>query len=144
MPVILSGRENLAFYEDPMASWWHVSSGYFAAMGIQLIAGRTFDEKEKEQVAIVSETAARRIWPGENPIGKIFLRPINRVTANSFKVVGVVKDVREYKLGCRALSDDLPALLAHRCAAASGSFDAGGPQHARAGNHRRSRSGSRA
>jgi putative ABC transport system permease protein len=54
----------------------HVSE-YFAAMGIPILAGRTFVEKEQELVAVVSETAARRIWPGESPIGKKFRHPID-------------------------------------------------------------------
>jgi predicted permease len=102
MPVILPGRENVPFYDTPFASWWHISGGYFAAMGIPLMAGRTFEEKEKGPVAVVSETAARRLWPGENPIGKKFLNPIDRIETNSFQVVGVVKDVREIRL------DDAP------------------------------------
>ena len=67
-------------------------------MGIPLLVGRTFEEKEKELVAVVSETAARRIWPGEDPIGKKFRHPIDPIKTNWFEVVGVVKDVREYHL----------------------------------------------
>jgi predicted permease len=97
-PAVLPGRENLAFYESPQASWWHIGSGYFAVMGIPILAGRTFEENEQELVAVVSETAARRIWPGENPIGKKFRHPIDPIKTNWFQVVGIVKDVREFHL----------------------------------------------
>jgi putative ABC transport system permease protein len=96
MPVLLPGRQNLPFYESPIANWWHISSGYFAAMGIPMLAGRTFEEKEKEPVAVVSETAARRLWPGENPIGKRFRHSFD--PKSWFQVIGVVKDVREFTL----------------------------------------------
>jgi putative ABC transport system permease protein len=96
MPVVLPGRENLPFYESPFANWWHISSGYFDAMGIPMLAGRTFQEKEKEPVAVVSETAARRLWPGENPIGRKFRHSFQPM--NWFQVIGVVKDVREFTL----------------------------------------------
>lgn len=96
MPVVLPGRENVPFYESPIANWWHISSGYFAAMGIPMLGGRTFQEKEKEPVAVVRETAARSLWPGENPIGKKFRHSLD--PKNWFQVVGVVKDVREFRL----------------------------------------------
>ena len=45
---------------------------------------------------MVSETAARRLWPGENPIGKKFRHSFD--PKNWFQVIGVVKDVREFTL----------------------------------------------
>ena len=39
-------------------------------MGIPLREGRFFREGETDDVAVVSESAARMLWPGENPIGK--------------------------------------------------------------------------
>jgi predicted permease len=50
-----------------------VSSGYFETMGIPLLQGRDFsdqDDGSAPSVVIVSEAAARRFWPGENPVGK--------------------------------------------------------------------------
>jgi hypothetical protein len=40
------------------------------AIGIPAIAGRPFQDEEQEPVALVSESAARRLWPGENSVGK--------------------------------------------------------------------------
>ncbi|HEV8146399.1 MAG TPA: ABC transporter permease [Bryobacteraceae bacterium] len=71
-----------------------VSDGYFGGMGIPLRAGRDFTELDtpaSKPVIIVNETLARTLWPGENPIGKIMLRPDR-------EVVGVVGDVRHIAL----------------------------------------------
>lgn len=77
-----------------------VSGGYFEALDVPLVAGRTFDDRDMPNtphVAIVSESFARRYWPGEDPIG-------HRVTGGGMdnfweerrfaEVVGVVGDVR--------------------------------------------------
>lgn len=76
-----------------------VSSGYFHALGIPLLAGRAFgqsDRAEGQRVAIVSQGLAATLWPGESAIGKR-LR-----TARSSRpwalVVGVVGDTREETL----------------------------------------------
>jgi putative ABC transport system permease protein len=75
------------------ASWPSVSSNYFDAMKIPLRAGRMFrDEGETEKVAVVSESAARRMWPGQYPIGKRLRRSIDPAGDYS-RVVGVVGDV---------------------------------------------------
>lgn len=47
-----------------------VDSGYFRTMRISLLAGRTFVRGERD-AAIVSESLARKAWPGENPLGKV-------------------------------------------------------------------------
>jgi putative ABC transport system permease protein len=54
-------------------AWNVVAPGYFDTLRIRLLAGRDFDAKDRsgaENVAIVSEAAARRFWPGESAIGK--------------------------------------------------------------------------
>jgi predicted permease len=50
-----------------------VSEDYFAAAGTPLLQGRaftSFDNADGPRVAVVNETMAQRLWPGENPIGK--------------------------------------------------------------------------
>ncbi len=72
-----------------------VSEGYFHAMRVPLRAGREFTERDSAgapKVAIVNETMARKIWPGQDPIGQILL---NR---DPVEVVGVVGDVRHLTL----------------------------------------------
>jgi predicted permease len=72
-------------------AWPAVSAEYLRAMGIPLRDGRFFREGEPEAAAVVSESAARMLWPGENPIGK---RVSQAVTPRKWvRVVGVVGDV---------------------------------------------------
>jgi predicted permease len=73
-----------------------VSDGYFHAMGISLRAGRDFTEGDRDpnaRVIIINETLARRLWPGQDPLGKtiIFVDPERQV-------IGVVSDVRHLAL----------------------------------------------
>jgi predicted permease len=73
-----------------------ISDGYLGAMGISLRAGRDFsasDTPSSEPVIIINETLARKIWPGEDPLGKII-----RADRPERRVVGVVRDVRHLAL----------------------------------------------
>ena len=80
--------------EDPSADRYSITPGYLRAMGIPLLLGREFDERDvatSSMVAVVNESMARQFWPGEDPIGKRL-----RVgdTKGAWKtVVGVVGDV---------------------------------------------------
>lgn len=68
-----------------------VSNGYFKTMGIPLLAGRDFTEHDgpsSEKVIIINDTLARRLWPGQNPIGQMVTQDGGR------RVVGVVGGVR--------------------------------------------------
>jgi predicted permease len=93
-PAVKPGTDNLPFDARPITSFLHVSSGYFPAVGIPLRAGRLFEPGEKELVAVVSERAVRRVWPGENPIGKKVRHWRDPTKNHWFTVIGVVGDVR--------------------------------------------------
>jgi predicted permease len=72
--------------------------GFFAAMGIPLLSGHTFDDGQMldhANEAIISESFARKFFPGEDPIGK-HLHPQN--LNRDAVVVGVVGDTR-YTIG---------------------------------------------
>ncbi|HEV2349241.1 MAG TPA: ABC transporter permease [Terriglobia bacterium] len=74
-----------------------VSDGYLGAMGIPLKAGRDFTEADNlagPPVIIVNETLAKRLWPGQNPIGQTIVNDC----APERQVVGVVGDVRHIAL----------------------------------------------
>jgi len=73
-----------------------ISPDYFRSMGIGLIGGRGFDDRDgaaSKRVVVVNESLARRYWPNENPIGK-------QVTMKDWgepltgEVVGIVNDVK--------------------------------------------------
>jgi putative ABC transport system permease protein len=74
-----------------------VSSGYFRTLGVPLRRGREFGGGDREgapRVAIVNEAAARRLWPGTNPVGRRFeLGMGNFKEGEQAEVVGVVADV---------------------------------------------------
>jgi putative ABC transport system permease protein len=75
-----------------------VSSDYFSTLGSQLVRGRAFtnhDVAAVPAVAVINETAARRYWPDEDPIGR-------RISLGSptrwMEIVGIVGDVRHTSL----------------------------------------------
>jgi putative ABC transport system permease protein len=75
-----------------------VTAGYFKAIGIQVVEGRSFTDDDRANaplVAIVNETMARRYWPGTTPVGK---RVMFTGTTDWREVVGVVRDVRHWGL----------------------------------------------
>jgi predicted permease len=86
--------------EDLTSDFNIVGPDYFRTMKIPLIYGREFldsDTTTSPQVTIINETAARRFWPGENPIG----RRLNFVGAsdkNGKEIVGIVKDIKYRRL----------------------------------------------
>ena len=74
-----------------------VSDGYIGAMGMSLRKGRDFTERDTPKstpVIIVNETLAKRLWPGQDPIGQI----IQGDCGGDRQVVGVVGDVRHIAL----------------------------------------------
>jgi macrolide transport system ATP-binding/permease protein len=69
-----------------------ISPTYLATVGISFVAGRDFTDRDTEQsprVAIISESIARRFFPGQNPLG----RRLGRGELDT-EIVGVVRDVR--------------------------------------------------
>lgn len=65
--------------------------GHFQTLGIPLLAGRDFTAADRERaaaVAIANETLARRLWPGENPIGKY----VSIGTDPLVEIVGLSRD----------------------------------------------------
>lgn len=93
MPAVKEGNDNAPFAELPAASWLAVSSGYIPTMGIPLRAGRLFADREPSRVVVMSETAARQLWPGENPIGKKVRSFMDGTRDHWFTVIGVAGDV---------------------------------------------------
>jgi len=71
-----------------------VSPDYFTAMGVPLLRGRAFTDRDGA-VLILNESAARRFVPEENPIGQFVHFDDNTPW---LQVVGVVADVRQHQL----------------------------------------------
>jgi putative ABC transport system permease protein len=75
-----------------------VSPGYFRAMGIPLLRGRSFDEHDtlkSAPVAVVDESFARRFWPNQNPIGKRISFADEPKADDWMTVVGVAGSIRQ-------------------------------------------------
>jgi len=84
----------------PITAHRLVTPGYLSTIGIELLAGRLLEERdraESEPVAVISEELARQGWPaGESPLGKRIKR--GRLDQTNFPwmtVVGVVRNVKE-------------------------------------------------
>jgi macrolide transport system ATP-binding/permease protein len=95
-PIAVDGYELQPNGQSPDELYNEVSPGYFATMGIPLIAGREFtraDDENSARVAIVNQTMVARYWRGQNPIGQRL-----QVKGNWARVVGLVKDSKYYTM----------------------------------------------
>jgi predicted permease len=75
----------------------HVSPEYFSLVGIPIVRGRDFttDETHDAPGIIVTESTARRIWPGQDPLGK----KLRELSGREYAVIGVAKDAQVAHLG---------------------------------------------
>jgi predicted permease len=85
--------------EDMNPSVDGVGPRYFATMGIPLVSGREFTERDAKgapKVAVINEAMAKYFFNGTNPIGRRF--GFGRGTATDIEIVGVSRDVRSLEL----------------------------------------------
>ncbi len=103
--VAIDGHESDPHRSRAFSFYTYVDANYFETLGIPMVYGRTFhaQDGEPEPVAVLSETAARRLWPGQNPIGRTLVigtdtnyheRNDLLPDGRSYQVVGVAHDVR--------------------------------------------------
>src|SRR5437879_12104426 len=89
--VSVPGRDSIPQLKAGGPYYQRVTAGYFAAMGTP-VHGRAFTPADRgSPVAIVNETTARLLWPGESAIGKCFLVGSDMRCA---EIVGVLPDAR--------------------------------------------------
>ena len=95
------GRVPAPGEEDPRAYFRTVSPGFFAALGVPLIAGRDFNELDRpgaEPVVIVSQSLARRMFPDQDAVNRhlqwtdVYVKFIG-VSPQPRRIVGVAADV---------------------------------------------------
>ncbi len=87
--------------DDPRARFRTVSPGFFDALGVPVLAGRDFnadDRRDGEKVVIVSESLARRMFPGQDAVNRMLMwtDPVTDfigVSKNGRRIVGVAADV---------------------------------------------------
>jgi putative ABC transport system permease protein len=94
----IDGREPEAGAR-PRADWFVVTPGYFEALGIRLVSGRLPADQDGDQgqpVLFLNESAARTLFPGEDPVGRSVR--LARTTGDEQPwrtIAGVVADVRQ-------------------------------------------------
>ena len=104
VPLLIEGQPPVPAGQEPVAQISVATSGYFPAIGAQLLRGRLFnqfDDKDSLKVAIINDTMANRYWPNENPVGRRFtLRSGSRGERGpiTLEVAGVVSDLRQDSL----------------------------------------------
>ena len=93
----IEGRPAPRPQDMPTADFQVMSPGYLPALGIAVRRGRNLSDGDgatAPRVALVSESLARRYWPGEDPIGRRLL--VGDGERSSCTIVGVVGDVKQY------------------------------------------------
>jgi putative ABC transport system permease protein len=74
-----------------------VTTDYFNVLGFRITNGRAFDRRdtpESPRVLMVSETLARRVWPGQTAVGKRLVVDYSTAGTYPYEVIGIVGDVR--------------------------------------------------
>ncbi len=97
------GHKHAPGEDDPRAEFRVISPGFFAALGVPIIAGRDFnnlDLGDKERVAIISETLAKRMFPNQDPINRhvFWTDPVlqystSRSAGPPYRIIGVAADI---------------------------------------------------
>jgi hypothetical protein len=103
--------------EDPRSQLRSITPGFFASLGVTLLGGRDFndlDRKDKEPVAIISQSLAQRIFPGRDPLNRRvwWTDPVLKfigMDSTPMRIVGVVADIDDmHVMGMPTLTIDNP------------------------------------
>jgi predicted permease len=126
MAFLVEGRPPLPMADRPQADSAIVSPDFFTTMGIPVLAGRIFDERDSNVPAsaadvavgydprgtapgvMVNQAFARAVFPGEDPVGRTILS--GRNNAERSTIIGVVGSIRASSLGAE------PVPLVYSCA----------------------------
>jgi predicted permease len=87
--------------EEPITENRRITPGYFETMGVSLLRGRDFSDRDgaqQERVCIINQSIARQFFPGVDPIGKRLKLGRNTDNAPWLTIVGVAGDVRGFAL----------------------------------------------
>ncbi len=87
--------------EDPRAQLRTISPGFFAALGVPILAGRDFDDSDRrggESVVIISQSIAQRMFPGQDAVNRhvMWTDPVMKfvdISTAPRRIVGVVADL---------------------------------------------------
>jgi putative ABC transport system permease protein len=108
VPMSRAGNLSSQFYVEgrpapppdrrPYADYTVVTPGYFETAGTRVVRGRAFDESDDERarpVCVINETLARRMFPGEDPVGRHLVVSDDEPP---WEIVGVAADVKNENL----------------------------------------------
>jgi predicted permease len=104
LPLMIDGRGPFTEDRTPIVGWHRVGPDHFAALGIPVLRGRGFtaaDRAGRPPVVAINEAAARRFWPGENPIGRRIVLPDTTpgvTPGETAEIVGIVGDALYWPL----------------------------------------------
>jgi putative ABC transport system permease protein len=97
-PMLPQGQPDVPLAQRPNHSIQTISLAYFETMGIPLLRGRVFDQRDKAgapPVAIVNDCFARRFWPNQSGVG---MRILIGKAVQGTEVIGVVGNVKNIRL----------------------------------------------
>jgi predicted permease len=105
----VEGRTRQNGEEDPRAQFRSVSPGFFAALGIPLVAGRDFNQADRqgaERVVIINKRVADELFPGQDPLNRHLmwtdgLMRFIGITTESRRIVGVIANVDDERIDPR-------------------------------------------
>jgi len=92
------GQKSMPVSEAPNVGYNPVDEDYFRTLQIAIVRGRGFTKQDVAtslRVAVVNETLAKRLWPGEDPIGHHF--SYDKADAPEVEVIGVAKNGRYFQ-----------------------------------------------
>ena len=100
LPLAAEGSNNMInldgdttpISQRPIADFRLINEDFFRAMGIPILEGRGIEATDRgRNVSVISEAAAKRIWPGRNPVGQHY--HLGDPSAPALEVIGIVGDV---------------------------------------------------
>jgi len=99
--VALPAPANVSFQDRIQANVRWASPEFLSTMGIRLLAGRMFSQQDRGHlVAVISESAARKLWPGQDAVGRQFSTGQDKQCT----VVGVIADARSEDLSAAPIA----------------------------------------
>lgn len=92
--INLPGK-SIAPKDEPIVNYRVASPGYFATIGIPIVGGRAFREDDHgKRRMIVSQALARKLWPGQDPVGKEAIGEWGPLQKEPSEVIGIAGDIR--------------------------------------------------
>jgi putative ABC transport system permease protein len=107
----VEGRTRENGQDDPRARFRSVSPGFFAALGMPIIAGRDFNDGDRtgaERVVIISANLARQLFPGQDPLNRHLMwtdgvMKFIGITTDARRIVGVTGDIDDERIDPRSV-----------------------------------------